>query len=114
MNATAEHAMGMRRSGSAKDASSRAQRASPLLPPCHNHGSARTLHPSPIWAFYSAFTPDHGAVEATFTALIARNIGISFRAVFSAAARGPLVLCLWLDHSSIASTSKFAARSAFT
>ena len=38
------------------------------------------------------------------------NIGISFRAVFSAAARGPGWLVLWLGHSSIASISSPALR----
>ncbi len=42
------------------------------------------------------------------------NIGISSLATFSAAARGPLSLRLWLGHSSIASTSRPAFRSAFT
>src|SRR3982751_5308500 len=50
----------------------------------------------------------------SFSARIAMNIGISLRAVFSAAARGPLVLVLWLGHSSIASMSRPALRSDFT
>src|SRR5436190_7367205 len=57
-----------------------------------------------------------GARSAAYRlmARIAMNIGISLRAVFSAAARGPLVLVLWLGHSSIASMSRPALRSALT
>jgi hypothetical protein len=50
----------------------------------------------------------------TFTPLTAKNIGISSLATFSAAALGPLVLFLWLAHSSIASIKKPAPQSAFT
>src|SRR5947207_1353206 len=41
-------------------------------------------------------------------------MGISSRARFSAAARGPLVLVLWLGHSSSASRSNPALRAALT
>ena len=44
----------------------------------------------------------------------ARNIGISARALFSAVARGPGWLCLWLGHSSSASSINPASRAAFT
>ena len=42
------------------------------------------------------------------------NMGISLRTVFSAPARGPLVLVLWLGHSSIASINNPALRSDLT
>lgn len=44
----------------------------------------------------------------------ARNMGISWRARFSAGARGPGALVLWLGHSSSASIHRSACRSALT
>src|SRR3982751_1018922 len=64
------------------------------------------------WIQQKSFHEDAGS--GILTARIAKNNGISLRATFSAAARGPEVLVLWLGHSSIASISKPALRSVFT
>ena len=55
-----------------------------------------------------------GAVAGASATLVRNATGISFRAAFSAGARGPLVLVLWLGHSSRASMRSPALRAALT
>jgi hypothetical protein len=77
--------------------------------------SALTIEESiPATPSQALHTPKFYWIRTTFTPRIAINIGISFLAIFSAPARGPLVLVLWLGHSSIASISNPAFRSDFT
>src|SRR3954471_21258751 len=98
--------MFVRRSGSAARSEDVSEgMIEPANPNCAARFSASRRDKEGIRALYPSGALQHTA-DAPLTARIARNIGISLLARFSAAARGPLVLFLWLVHSSIASVNK--------
>jgi len=72
------------------------------FPLCHAEGMLcvwmACLTPGVMW--FESSNCSHGSqAVAGFTALMAMNIGISSRETFSACARGPESLTLWLTHS---------------